>query len=89
MFHHRLERFALIYKDEWIPASNIRTALISLQALCSPEPGKLYKDNPQDAMVAGQYKIIYKNSKKLLENGLLLMPETFLLFKMKKSETAE
>lgn len=46
-----------ILKDEWSPALTIRTALISLQALlCSPEPGKLQSDDPQDAMVAGQYK---------------------------------
>lgn len=41
-----------ILKDEWSPALTIRTALLSLQALlCSPEP-----DDPQDAVVASQYK---------------------------------
>ena len=41
-----------ILKNEWTPALTIRTALISLQALlCAPEP-----DDPQDAVVAGQYK---------------------------------
>lgn len=41
-----------ILKDEWSPALSIRTALLSIQALmCSPEP-----DNPQDAVVASQYK---------------------------------
>lgn len=41
-----------ILKDEWSPALTIRTALLSLQALLScPEP-----DDPQDAMVATQYK---------------------------------
>ena len=41
-----------ILKDEWSPALSIRTALISIQALLnSAEP-----DNPQDAVVAKQYK---------------------------------
>ena len=41
-----------ILKNEWSPALTIRTALISLQALMSaPEP-----DDPQDAVVAKQYK---------------------------------
>ena len=41
-----------ILKDEWSPALTIRTALLSLQALlCVPEP-----NDPQDAVVAGEYK---------------------------------
>uniref|UniRef100_A0A7S4C2K5 E2 ubiquitin-conjugating enzyme n=1 Tax=Chrysotila carterae TaxID=13221 RepID=A0A7S4C2K5_CHRCT len=45
-----------ILKNEWSPALTIRTALISLQALMSaPEP-----DDPQDAVVAKQYKEDYK-----------------------------
>lgn len=41
-----------ILKGEWTPALSIRTALISLQALmCEPVP-----DDPQDAVVAKQYK---------------------------------
>ena len=41
-----------ILKDEWSPALSIRTALISIQALLTdPAP-----DNPQDAVVAKQYK---------------------------------
>lgn len=41
-----------ILKNEWSPALTVRTALISLQALMSaPEP-----DDPQDAVVAKQYK---------------------------------
>merc|ERR1712110_1372579 len=45
-----------ILKNEWSPALSIRTALLSLQALlCAPEP-----DDPQDAVVAAQYK---KNKK--------------------------
>lgn len=41
-----------ILKNEWTPALTIRTALISLQALlCAAEP-----DDPQDAVVANQYK---------------------------------
>ena len=41
-----------ILKDEWSPALTIRTALLSLQALLgNPEP-----DDPQDAVVASQYK---------------------------------
>ena len=41
-----------ILKSEWSPALSIRTALLSIQALmCVPEP-----DNPQDAVVAGQFK---------------------------------
>lgn len=41
-----------ILKDEWSPALTIRTALLSLQALlCAPQP-----DDPQDAVVASQYK---------------------------------
>jgi len=40
-----------ILKDQWSPALNIKTAMLSLQALlCSPEP-----DNPQDAVVATMY----------------------------------
>lgn len=46
-----------ILKNEWSPALTIRTALISLQALMSaPEP-----DDPQDAVVAKQYKEDYKS----------------------------
>ena len=41
-----------ILKNEWTPALSIRTALLSLQALMfSPEA-----DDPQDAVVAKQYK---------------------------------
>ena len=41
-----------ILKDEWSPALSIRTALLSIQSLMwTPEP-----DNPQDAVVAKQYK---------------------------------
>ena len=41
-----------ILKNEWTPALTIRTALISLQALmCEPVP-----NDPQDAVVAKQYK---------------------------------
>ena len=41
-----------ILKDQWSPALSIKTVLQSLQALmCAPEP-----DDPQDAVVAGQYK---------------------------------
>ncbi|GLJ24568.1 hypothetical protein SUGI_0469460 [Cryptomeria japonica] len=40
-----------ILKNEWSPALNLKTTLISLQALLStPEP-----NDPQDAMVAQQY----------------------------------
>lgn len=46
-----------ILKDEWSPALTIRTALLSLQALlCAPQPGSLHLDDPQDAVVANQYK---------------------------------
>ena len=46
-----------ILKDEWSPALTIRTALLSLQALlCAPQPGQTYADDPQDAVVASQYK---------------------------------
>ena len=49
-----------ILKNEWSPALTVRTALISLQALMSaPEP-----DDPQDAVVAKQYK---ENQNKLDE----------------------
>jgi ubiquitin-conjugating enzyme (huntingtin interacting protein 2) len=45
-----------ILKNEWSPALTIRTALHSLQALMSaPEP-----DDPQDAVVAKQYKEDFK-----------------------------
>ena len=48
-----------ILKNEWSPALSIRTALLSIQALmCVPEP-----NDPQDAVVAGQYK----NDKPLYE----------------------
>ncbi|CAG0918160.1 unnamed protein product [Notodromas monacha] len=41
-----------ILKDQWAAAMTLRTVLLSLQALLSaPEP-----DDPQDAMVAQQYK---------------------------------
>jgi len=41
-----------ILKDNWAAALTLRTVLLSLQALLSsPEP-----DDPQDAVVAGQYK---------------------------------
>lgn len=40
-----------ILKDQWSPALTMRTALLSLQLLlCSPVP-----NDPQDAVVAGQY----------------------------------
>jgi ubiquitin-conjugating enzyme (huntingtin interacting protein 2) len=40
-----------ILKDEWTPALNMRTTLLSLQALlCDPNP-----TDPQDAQVASQY----------------------------------
>jgi ubiquitin-conjugating enzyme (huntingtin interacting protein 2) len=49
-----------ILKDEWSPALTIRTALLSLQALlCAPEP-----NDPQDAVVAGEYKSDLKLYKK-------------------------
>ena len=49
-----------ILKDEWSPALTIRTALLSLQALlCAPEP-----NDPQDAVVAGEYKSDIKLYKK-------------------------
>jgi len=49
-----------ILKNEWTPALTIRTALISLQALlCAAEP-----DDPQDAVVANQYK----SDKKAFDN---------------------
>eukprot|EP00056_Hartaetosiga_gracilis_P018077 m.9570 g.9570 ORF g.9570 m.9570 type:complete len:204 (+) comp6377_c0_seq1:40-651(+) len=41
-----------ILKDQWAAAMTLRTVLLSLQALmAAPEP-----DDPQDAMVAQQYK---------------------------------
>lgn len=41
-----------ILKTEWSPALSIRTALLSIQALMTcAEP-----DDPQDAVVAKQYK---------------------------------
>ncbi|CAF4792400.1 unnamed protein product, partial [Rotaria socialis] len=41
-----------ILKDQWAAAMTIRTVLLSLQALlATPEP-----DDPQDAVVANQYK---------------------------------
>jgi len=44
-----------ILKDQWAAAMTLRTVLLSLQALLSaPEP-----DDPQDAVVAGQYKESY------------------------------
>lgn len=56
-----------ILKDEWSPALTIRTALLSLQALlCAPEP-----NDPQDAVVAGQYKsdrkLYHKTAKEWVE----------------------
>jgi len=44
-----------ILKDQWAAAMTLRTVLLSLQSLLSaPEP-----DDPQDAVVAGQYKESY------------------------------
>jgi ubiquitin-conjugating enzyme (huntingtin interacting protein 2) len=41
-----------ILKDQWAAAMTLRTVLLSLQALlAAPEP-----DDPQDAVVANQYK---------------------------------
>ncbi len=41
-----------ILRDQWAAAMTLRTVLLSLQALlAAPEP-----DDPQDAIVAGQYK---------------------------------
>mmetsp|Transcript_53712 Transcript_53712/g.127705 ORF Transcript_53712/g.127705 Transcript_53712/m.127705 type:complete len:193 (+) Transcript_53712:227-805(+) len=45
-----------ILKKEWSPALTIKTALLSVQALlAAPEP-----DDPQDAVVAGEYKSSYE-----------------------------
>lgn len=45
-----------ILKDQWAAAMTLRTVLLSLQALmASPEP-----DDPQDAVVAKQYKNSYE-----------------------------
>uniref|UniRef100_A0A7S0J5X8 E2 ubiquitin-conjugating enzyme n=1 Tax=Calcidiscus leptoporus TaxID=127549 RepID=A0A7S0J5X8_9EUKA len=64
-----------ILKNEWSPALTIRTALISLQALMSaPEP-----DDPQDAVVAKQYKENYDNFKgtaKYWTETYAMSPET-------------
>jgi ubiquitin-conjugating enzyme (huntingtin interacting protein 2) len=70
---------------EWTPALTIRTALISLQALmCAPVP-----DDPQDAVVASQYKSdielfnktakywtdTYANPKKMEDNNIKSLME--------------
>jgi len=53
-----------ILKGEWSPALTIRTALLSLQALLStPEP-----DDPQDAVVASQYRTKLEEFKKNARN---------------------
>ncbi|MES1921061.1 hypothetical protein MHBO_002659 [Bonamia ostreae] len=58
-----------ILKSEWTPALTIRTALLSIQALLSaPEP-----NDPQDAMVAQQYKSNYREFEKKAKNWV----ETF------------
>jgi len=58
-----------ILKNEWSPALTVRTALISLQALMSaPEP-----DDPQDAVVAKQYK----EAKKEWEGTAKFWTETY------------
>ncbi|KAK6920460.1 Ubiquitin-associated domain [Dillenia turbinata] len=45
-----------ILKDQWSPALTLKTALLSIQALLSaPEP-----DDPQDAVVAKQYRDDYQ-----------------------------
>ena len=64
-----------ILKNEWTPALTIRTALISLQALlCAPEP-----DDPQDAVVANQYKTDIKafnaQAKQWVQEYALVSPE--------------
>lgn len=64
-----------ILKNEWTPALTIRTALISLQALlCAPEP-----DDPQDAVVANQYKTDIKafnaQAKQWVQDYAMCSPE--------------
>lgn len=47
-------------KDQWSPALTLKTALLSLQALlASPQP-----DDPQDAVVANQYRSEFKTYEK-------------------------
>lgn len=49
-----------ILKDQWSPALTLKTALLSLQALlASPQP-----DDPQDAVVANQYRSEFKTYEK-------------------------
>eukprot|EP00164_Ancoracysta_twista_P002211 GFYU01002921.1.p1 GENE.GFYU01002921.1~~GFYU01002921.1.p1 ORF type:complete len:194 (+),score=43.03 GFYU01002921.1:148-729(+) len=58
-----------ILKDQWSPALNLKTVLLSLQALMScPEP-----NDPQDAVVAKQYK----EDRKKFENTATFWTETY------------
>jgi len=67
-----------ILKNEWSPALTLRTALLSLQALLSCPNA----DDPQDALVAGQYK----GDMKAFENTARYWTETFAQPAKKGSE---
>ena len=53
-----------ILKDQWAAAMTLRTVLLSLQALlAAPEP-----DDPQDAVVARQYRLFFFRSTYFVTN---------------------
>ena len=55
-----------ILKDQWAAAMTLRTVLLSLQALlAAPEP-----DDPQDAVVARQYRLFFLRSTYFVTNYL-------------------
>ena len=55
-----------ILKDQWAAAMTLRTVLLSLQALlAAPEP-----DDPQDAVVARQYRLFFIRSTCFVTNYL-------------------
>ena len=55
-----------ILKDQWAAAMTLRTVLLSLQALlAAPEP-----DDPQDAVVARQYRLFFVRSTYFVTNYL-------------------
>ena len=65
-----------ILKDQWAAAMTLRTVLLSLQALlAAPEP-----DDPQDAVVARQYRLFFVRSTNFVTNYLTQNMTTDLFY---------
>jgi len=72
---------SLLFPSQWSPALTIRTALLSLQALLSsPNP-----DDPQDGVVASQYK----KDKKLWEKTAKYWTEMHAVEKDKQAKVVD